>query len=297
MKNSNPIQKDLIILHLTVMVWGFTGILGKLITIDAIPLVWFRVGIASLTLFIYIAITGIKRLAIDKTKILKYLATGGVVAIHWILFFYSIKLSTVSVALVALSAATLFTSIIEPLIKGNKILIQDVVVGLIIISGILLIFKFESQYFWGIITGLFAAIGSALFATINSTLVKNNDPKIIGFYELLGAFIWVSLYQIFAGELNFDTLILKGDDWIWLISLGTICTALAYVAGVKVMRSLSAFRVALITNLEPVYGIVLAYLIFGNSEQMTYGFYAGTLLILVAIFGYPIYKKKRSLVH
>ena len=297
MQASTTIQKDLLILHLTVLVWGFTGILGKLITIDAIPLVWIRVAIASLTLLVYIAITGYKSLFVSKIKIAKYLATGGIVAIHWILFFHAIKISTVSVALVALSAATLFTSIIEPLIKGKSILIQDVVIGLCIIVGIVMIFKFETNYTLGIIVGLCSAVGSALFATINSTLVKGNDPKIIGFYELLGAFIWVSLYQLFTGNLSLNNLNISPTDWLWLGLLGTVCTALAYVAGVRVMRSLSAFRVALVTNLEPVYGILLAFLIFGTSEQMTTGFYIGTLIILSAIFIYPIYKKKKGLVH
>ncbi len=297
MKEPNYIRKDLFILHLTVIVWGFTGILGKLITIDAIPLVWFRVGIASLTLFAYIGFTDLSKLKVNRIKIIKYIATGGIVALHWILFFHAIKLSTVSVALVALSAATLFTSIIEPLIKGKSIFLQDVIVGLFIISGIVLIFKFETQYTIGIIVGLLSAIGAALFATINSTLVKNNDPKIIGFYELLGAFLWVTLYQLITRNLSLELLNINKSDWLWLVCLGTICTAIAYVAGVKVMRSLSAFRVALITNLEPVYGILLAYLIFGTSEHMTGGFYAGSILILTAIFVYPIYKKRKGIVH
>lgn len=297
MQDNRNVQQDLFILHLTVIVWGFTGILGKLITVDAIPLVWFRVGIASITLCIFIAATELKSLKISRIKILKYLATGGVVALHWILFFHAIKISTVSVALVALSATTLFASVIEPLVKRKSILIQDVFVGFCIILGIVMIFKFETDYTLGIIVGLCSAAGAALFSTINSTLVPNNDPKVIGFYELLGAFIWVSLYQIATGNFDMKMLEIGKSDWIWLFCLGTICTALAYVAGVKVMRSLSAFRVALVTNLEPVYGIVLAYLIFGTSEQMTTGFYVGTFIILSAIFIYPVYKKRKGLVH
>ncbi|RZL14562.1 MAG: EamA family transporter [Pedobacter sp.] len=288
--------RDLFILHLTVVVWGFTGILGRLISIDAVHLVWYRVGIASLSLLIYFILTK-KKLKVTPKQLIQYFLTGGVVAIHWILFFYAIKVSTVSVALVALSAATLFTSIIEPLVKKKKILIQDVIIGLVIISGIILIFKFESQYTLGIAAGLLSAVGSALFATINSTLVQKNDAKVIGFYELAGAFTWVCIYRLFDGSLLKESLDLTVKDWFYLVILGTVCTALAYVAGVTVMRSLSAFRVALITNLEPVYGIVLAFIFFGSGEQMTNGFYIGTLLILSAIFLYPIYKKRKGIDH
>ncbi|RYG03936.1 MAG: EamA family transporter [Chitinophagaceae bacterium] len=292
----NNTGKDLLILHLTVVVWGFTGILGRLISIDAVQLVWYRVGIASVTLLFYF-LASKKDIAVTRKQLLQYFLTGAIVAVHWILFFYAIKVSTVSVALIALSAATLFTSIIEPLVKKKTILLSDVVIGLLIIAGIFLIFKFESQYTLGIIIGLLSAVASASFATINSTLVQKKDARIIGFYELSGAFLWVTIYRIYDGSLLEETFNLSTNDWIYLTILGTICTALAYVAGVTVMRSLSAFRVALITNLEPVYGIILAFIFFGSSEQMTTGFYAGSILILSAIFVYPIYKKRRGIAH
>lgn len=289
-------NKDLFVLHLTVIVWGFTGILGRLISIGAIQLVWYRVGIAGLTLLIYFFVSK-RNLKVTKQQLIQYFLTGGIVATHWILFFYAIKVSTVSVALVALSAATLFTSILEPIFKKKHILIQDVIIGLIIISGIFMIFKFESQYTLGIAVGLLSAVASALFATINSMLVQKQDARVIGVYELCGAFIWVSVFRLFDGSIFTENFQLSGEDWLYLLVLGTICTALAYVAGVTVMRSLSAFRVALVTNLEPVYGILLAFAFFGSKEQMTAGFYAGTLLILSALFFYPLYKKRKGIAH
>jgi drug/metabolite transporter (DMT)-like permease len=292
---STSVNKNLLILHFTVIIWGFTGILGNLISISAVQMVWYRVLIASVTLFIYFFATKTS-LKVSQKQFFQFFFTGSIVAIHWILFFHAIKVSTVSVTLVCLSSFTLFTAILEPLIKKQAILIPDVLIGLVIILGIYLIFKFESQYTEGIILGLSSALASSLFATINSTFVQKSDPKVIGFYELSGAFFWITIYRIFTQDLQNERFDLSGMDWFYLIILGTICTALAYVAGVSVMRTLSAFRVALITNLEPVYGIVLAFIFFGTRETMSLGFYMGSALILGSIFLYPIYKKRKGLV-
>jgi len=285
--------KNLIILHLTVLVWGFTGILGALISINAVQMVWYRVMIASATLFIYFMLskTSIK---VTKPQFVKFFLTGSIVAIHWILFFHAIKIANVSVSLICLSSVTLFIAILEPLIKKQRISKGDILIGLLIIVGIYLIFKFETDYTTGIIFGLLSALAASLFSTINSTLVQKNNPSIIGFYELTGAFFWITIYRLFDQSLLNESFNLSIADWFYLFILGTICTALAYVAGVGVMRTLSAFRVALITNLEPVYGIILAFILFGSKEQMTGGFYAGSLLILAAVFIYPIYKKRKS---
>ncbi|MEJ5995541.1 DMT family transporter [Pedobacter sp. Du54] len=286
-------RKNLIILHLTVFIWGFTGILGALITINAVQMVWYRVLIASVSLFAYFlwSKTNIK---ISKTQFLQFFFTGSIVAIHWIFFFHAIKVANVSVSLICLSSVTLFISILEPLIKKQTISKGDIAIGLVIIAGIYLIFKFESSYTLGIIFGLSSALAASLFSTINSTLVQKTEPSIIGFYELSGAFFWITIYRLFDSSFATETFNLSLMDWFYLMILGTICTALAYVAGVGVMRTLSAFRVALITNLEPVYGIILAFVFFGSKEQMTGGFYLGSTLILGAVFLYPIYKKRKN---
>ncbi|TKC06361.1 DMT family transporter [Pedobacter frigoris] len=294
MNNLSSITKSLLVLHFTVFIWGFTGILGALISIDAVQMVWYRVLIASITLFVYFKLskTSIK---VTRKQFLQFFLTGSIVAIHWILFFHAIKVSTVSVVLVCMSSITLFTAVLEPLVKKQPIFKPDIFVGLIIILGIYLIFKFESQYTLGIVLGLLATVASSIFAIINSNLVQKSDAKIIGFYEISGAFFWITLYRLFNGELQNESFNLGFHDWIYLLILGTICTALAYVAGVSVMRNLSAFRVALITNLEPVYGIILAFLFFGSKESMSVGFYLGATLILGSVFLYPIYKKRKNL--
>jgi len=286
-------KKNLLILHLTVFIWGFTGVLGKVISIDAVPMVWYRVLIATSTLFAWFLITK-TNIKVSRKQFIQFFLTGGIVAIHWMFFFHAIKVSTVSVTLVCLSSFTLFTAILEPLIKKQPIYIGDILVGLLIIMGIYVIFKFESQYTLGIIFGLLAAVASSLFGTINSTFVQKTEPAIISFYELIGGLFWVTLYRLYDGSLINMPFNLSSRDWFFLIILGTFCTSVAYVAGVSVMRTLSAFRVALVTNLEPVYGIILAFIFFKDKEQMTAGFYLGAAIVLASVFLYPIYKNRKN---
>jgi drug/metabolite transporter (DMT)-like permease len=284
------INKNLLILHFTVFIWGFTSILGALISIAAVQLVWYRVLIAFVSLFLYFKFnkTAFK---IPRKAFLKLFFAGALVGGHWILFFASIKLSTVPVTLVCLSSITLFTAVFEPLINKTRISKLEIVAGLLIITGIFLIFKFETQYTKGIIAGLTSALFASLFSIINSKQVKNHEAPVIAFYELAGAFCWTTLYILFTSGFNHSMLLHRADIG-YLILLGTICTSLAYVAGVSVMRELSAFRVALITNLEPVYGILMSFLFFNDHNKMTTGFWAGAVIILSTIFLFPMAKKQ-----
>ena len=284
------INKNVLILHFTVLIWGFTGILGGLISISALHLVWYRVLIAALSLFIYFIFLR-KSLHVNRQHLIQFLMVGGIVGLHWVLFFHAIKISTVSVTLVTLSSVTLFTSILEPIINRKKIALSDVGVGLIIVFGIYLIFKFEFQYLWGIICGLSCALCASVFSIMNARMVKKTSPTVITFYEMLGAFIWISLFMLFTGGFS-DKMWLHGSDWTYLLLLGVLCTAFAYVLGVAVMKELSAFTVALTTNMEPVYGIILAILIFGQRETMSFGFYLGALIVLGAVFLYPYVKAR-----
>nr|WP_114940303.1 EamA family transporter [Mucilaginibacter endophyticus] len=286
----STLNKNLIILHFTVFVWGFTGILGALISISAVQLVWFRVLIAFVSLFLYFKFnkTDFK---VDKKSLIKLVLTGAIVGGHWILFFAAIKLSTVAVTLVCLSSITLFTAIFEPLINKKSISKLEILAGLLIITGIVLIFKFESRYTKGIITGLASAVCASLFSIINSRQVQKIQAPVIAFYELSGAFVWISIYLFITSGYT-RAMLLKPADIGYLVLLGTVCTSLAYVAGVSVMRELSAFRVALITNLEPVYGIIMSFIFFGDINKMTLGFWGGAVLILSTIFLYPVAQKQ-----
>ena len=284
------INKNLLLLHLTVMVWGFTGTLGKLITIPAVSLVWYRVFIASASLLLYFLVSKTD-IRVSRKSFLSFIANGALVGAHWILFFASIKLSTIAVSLVCLSSITLFTAIFEPLFNKKQISKLEILAGVLIITGIVLIFKFETQYTKGIIAGLCSAVFASLFSIINSKLVKSHQAPVIAFYELSGAFLWITIYLFITGGYN-RAMVPNAADIGYLFLLGTICTSLAYVAGVYVMRELSAFRVALITNLEPVYGILIAFIFFGDLNQMSPGFWAGAVIILSTILLYPVTQKQ-----
>ncbi|MGZ3754550.1 MAG: DMT family transporter [Mucilaginibacter sp.] len=289
---SGGLNKNLVILHFTVFIWGFTSILGQLISISAVQLVWYRVLIALVSLFLYFKFNKTQFKVSGKT-FTRLFFTGALVGAHWILFFASIKLSTVPVTLVCLSSITLFTAIFEPLINKTRISRLEIIAGLLIISGIILIFKFETQYTTGILFGLVSAVCASLFSILNSRLVKQTEAPVIAFYEMAGALFWASVYLFFTH--GFDhSMLLKNSDIGYLLLLGTVCTSLAYVAGVSVMRELSAFRVALITNLEPVYGILMAFLFFGDMNKMTTGFWVGALIILSTIFLFPVAKTQLS---
>ncbi|MBC7914435.1 MAG: EamA family transporter [Pyrinomonadaceae bacterium] len=292
MQSAYTLKRNLWILHITVFVWGFTGILGALISISATQLVWYRVLIAFITLYIYFKTSKIS-LQVSRNTFIKLFFTGAIVGAHWILFFQAIKSSTVSVTLVCLSSLTLFTAILEPILNKQKLSKLEIFTGLAIISGVYLIFEFESKYTLGIILGLTSAFCASVFSIINSKQIKNRDAGIISFYELIGAWIWISLYMLATDGFN-NSMKVNFSDLIYLLILGIICTSVAYVAGVAVMKTLSAFRVALITNLEPVYGIILAFLFFGKREQMTAGFYAGAGIILISIFLYPLIKNRMA---
>jgi drug/metabolite transporter (DMT)-like permease len=283
-------NKNLLILHFTVFVWGFTGILGQLISISAVNLVWYRVLIASFSLFLYFKFnkTAFK---IDRNTVIKLGLTGALVGGHWILFFASIKLSTVPVTLVCLSSITLFTAIFEPIINKKRTSKMEIIAGVFIVIGIILIFKFETKYTKGIIAGLISAVLASLFSIINSRQVQRLEAPVIAFYELSGTLLWITIYLFITGGVA-EFAIPKPADLGYLVLLGTVCTSLAYVAGVSVMRELSAFRVALITNLEPVYGIIMAFLFFGDMNKMSVGFWVGSVIILSTIFLFPVAQKQ-----
>ncbi|ASB50767.1 DMT family transporter [Alkalitalea saponilacus] len=286
-----PENKNLLHLHLIVLIYGFTAILGRLITLPATELVWYRMLIAFIALGV--ALYWNRRIAVISFKdVLTLLGVGGIVAIHWITFFHAIKISTVSVALGCLASTTLFTSFLEPAFFKRKVSKLEVFTGIIIIIGLYAIFRFETRYVNGILVALTSAFLAALFTVINKKLIAKHAPLTISFYEMAGGLLSISLILWLSGTLKGNFPIPTTEDWIYLIILGGICTAYAYLASVYVMKSLSAYTVVLAINLEPVYGILMAFFIFGESERMSTGFYLGTAIILAAVFLFPVIRKK-----
>ncbi len=286
----NQHKKDLLRLHWIVFIYGFTAILGKLIQLDSVTLVWYRMGLAALFLGIY-AIINKHLFKFSIIGLLSLYGTGILVAIHWITFFGAIKASNVSVALGCFASTTLFTALLEPLFFKRKISFIEVIIGIIIIVGLYLIFQFEFQYIIGISLSLISALLASLFTIINKKLINNHHPLEISVVEIAAGFIGITIWFLATNKINSSFPLPSLNDWFYLVILSSICTAYAFVVSTDVMKSLSAYTVVLTVNLEPVYAIVLAYFIFGETEHMSYGFYIGTLIILLAVFIYPIWQK------
>ncbi len=285
---------DYLKLHFVVWIWGFTAILGLLITIPAVEIVFYRTLIAFATLGLILYFRGVN-FKIGSREILKILGTGAIISGHWILFFAAARVSTASVCLAGMATCSLWTSFVEPIMNKKKIKGFEVILGLVVILGLYVIFRFEFNHALGLGMAVLSAFLASLFSVINGKLTKRHSPYIITFYEMLGAclgtVIFFPIYIIYfakGGALNLvPTLI----DWGWLLILAIICTVYAFSVSVEIMKRISAFVVNLTVNLEPVYGIILAVIIFGEKEQMQPGFYLGTFIILLSVLAYPVLNK------
>jgi drug/metabolite transporter (DMT)-like permease len=282
-KMKNKKTFNLLLLHLIVFIWGFTGILGKEISLQSSHLVWWRVLIATAAIGVFAAIKR-KNLSASTIDIVKFTGVGLLTAAHWVCFFGSIKASNISVALVVISTTAFFVSIIAPIVRREKFQSYEIVLGCIVVIGLLVIFKFESEYVLGIVLSLFAALFAAIFSTINSTFIKQHGSIKIAFWEMLSAFLGLSIYLIVAGEFDYTLLHPPASDIALLLVLGVVCTGFAFVAGIEVMKVLSPFTCALAINLEPIYTIAIALLLYGSSEFMSPQFYVGAAIILSTLF-------------
>ena len=292
----NGTFKHYIFLNLTVFVWGFTGILGKEIDLDANKIVFFRTAIAFISL-ILLGIFLKKTAKLSRRQLGYVLATGIVVGLHWFTFFQSIKMSTVSVAVVCMSSSTLFTALIEPLIFKRKLLFSEIVLSVFIVIGIGCIIGFEFEYIIGIFVGLTSALLASLFNVLNGKFIQTMPAFQITKYEMLGGFLTMTLILTFSGQINRGLFQVQLDDFIYLLILGLICTTAAFLVSVWLMKFLSPFTVSMGINMEPIYAIIIALILDYwrgvNTEQMSVGFYIGTLLIIGSIFLNAYVKKKQ----
>lgn len=291
MQNDN--LKSYLNLHLIVFIWGFTAILGALITIDADFLVWYRMLFAAVFLAGFIAIKK-KSFRVTPKVLVRFIFAGLLIALHWIFFFEAIKISTVSITLSVFSLGAFFASLLEPLFYGRKVLWYEVFFGLIIIAGLGLIMQVEINYWNGMLLALVSILLGVLFTLMNGKLIEGDDPSVISFYEFLAGFIFISLYFLFKGSFSAAIFEMSAKNWILILILASICTAYAFTASVKVMRKLSPYTVMLTTNLEPVYGIILAYFIIGGKEKMSTEFYIGAIVIVITVLSNGIIKHYRK---
>ena len=285
----NDKLKNYLHLHFIVFIWGFTAVLGKLITVDALPLVWYRMFMASGLIFVYIAYKKFSLRVPTKTLLILIIA-GIVITLHWITFFKAIKVSNVSVALATMSTGAFFTALLEPIWYGRKIVWYEIFFGIIVMFGLYLIFNVESTYIEGIVLALISALLSATFSLINGKLIQKEKPSVISIYEMASGVIFLSIYLFFSGSFTTEFFQLSSNDWMYIFILASICTAYAFIASVKVMKYITPYTVMLTINLEPIYGIFLAFIILGESEKMDPMFYIGALVILSTVIANGILK-------
>ena len=274
--------RSLIHFHFIVFIFGFTAILGSLISISSLSLVWYRMLIAVMCLLIILPLLK-KKLIIPKSLFFKLLFCGILISLHWVFFFKAIKASNVSITLSILSLGAFMTSFLEPLFYKKKIIFYEVFLGLLVVLGTAIIFKTQFKYMEGIIYSLISVIFSVLFTLINGKLVGQASSYTISLYELLGGFITLSFILILSNDFNTELFVLKNNDFLWLLILGTICTAYAFVVSVDVMKHLSPYSLMLSINMEPVYGILFASLFLNESKNMSYQFYLGFSFIFLAV--------------
>ncbi len=286
--------------HVIVFIWGFTAVLGALISLDAVPLVWYRMLLASGFILLWIKWKK-KGLRLPPRRMLVLLIAGVIIAAHWLTFFGAIKVSNVSITLALLSTGAFFTSIMEPIFYKRKVIWYEIIFGLIVIFGLYVIFKVETEYILGILLALVSAFLSAVFSLINGKLAQKEDASVISFYELLTGTAAITIYLLlltFFGSnqdgFNLAFFDVSVEDWFYLFILASICTAYAFIASVAVMRHLSPYTIMLTINLEPVYGILLAFWIFGSEEKMAPGFYYGAAIILTTVILNGIMKTRRN---
>jgi len=286
-------NKSLILLHIVILIWGFTGILGKLINLNSDAIVWNRMSIAFIILFFVKKVTS-KNLKIQLKDFLIYCTIGLLIAIHWISFFEAIKLSTVSLALICLSSISLFTAILEPLVQKRKILLYEIMLSMLVIIGIIIVFNYESMYSTAIFLSILSSFFAALFTVLNHQLINNgHNSMTITIWEMFGGAICISIYMLLNNNFN-SSILPHGIDILYIIILSIVCTAFAFYVGIEVMKKITPFTVNLSVNIEPIYSIILAVIIFGEEEKMSNGFYLGSIIIILSILLNTIIKDRSS---
>ena len=275
--------KHFIHLHFLVFIAGFTAVLGELITNSSVSIVWHRMLIASILTIFFILLKK-KSLKIKLKQLLKYSFLGLIIALHWITFFEGIEQSNISVTLAMFSTAAFFTSFLEPIFFKRKIIFYEIILGLLVVIGVFLIFNAEFNFINGIILGILSAFFASLFSVLNGVMIKNDSAIKISFYNFVSGVIFITIYLIFTENIN--TLYIENYlslNYLYIFILGSVCTAYAFIASVYLLKFITPYSVVLTYNLEPIYGILLALLFFGDNEKMSFQFYIGLFLILSSV--------------
>lgn len=285
-------SSDYLKLHFIVFLWGFSAILGKLVSIPAVELVFFR-SIFAATGMAAVIYFSKGSFYVTKRDFIYMILIGLIVALHWLAFFGSARVANVSVSLVGFATNSLWAALLEPWFNKTKLKKYELVLGFVVLIGLYIIFSFDFQYKLGLALGILAGFTSALFSVYNSRLVKRNGARVITFYEMIGVFIGTGLFLPFwslaGNELH---LVPPAMDLFYIATLAGVCSVYAYTVAVELMKRVSVFMIQLTLNLEPVYGIIMAVIIFGQNEKMNLNFYIGTIVIMSAVAVYPLMKKR-----
>ncbi|MEJ7586084.1 MAG: DMT family transporter [Ferruginibacter sp.] len=276
-------RKAFLQLHTAVFLAGFTAILGKMIGLNEGLLVWYRLLI-TVTILVLIMYVKKQLQRIPVKDAFKITLVGLIVAIHWVTFYGSVKYGNVSIAVVCFSATGFFTAFFEPLLYNRRIVLTEVLLGLLAIGGIYIIFDFHPQYKTGVIFGIISAGGSSLFPIFNKRLLTKYDPATLTLYELGGGLLAVSILLPFY-LLQFPATYYKPttEDWVWLTVLAGFCTVLSFDLQLKALKIISPFTTNIVYNMEPVYGIILAFLFFQENKLLDKHFYIGVGLIILSV--------------
>ena len=276
-------NKHFLLLHLVVFIWGFSPILGRFITADVWQLVWFRILITVAAMYMYLLVTK-QAMAVTRRQLWQLACIGIIIMVHWLTFYGAIKVSNVSVTMVAFSTGTLFSSVIEPFFFKRKIRMYEVIIGLVIIAGIALIFSIETHYWMGIVLGIAAAFTSSLFGVLNGIMSHRLRPGVISFYEIGFALIGLTIFVLLRGDFNASFFQLDERSVVGITALSLLCTVFPFITSVNLARYISPYTIVLTVNLETVYGIVWAILFYQENQELEPSFYAGVVVILGAIF-------------
>ena len=280
--------------HLIVFIFGFTAILGKLISIGAVSLVWYRMVLATAVVALFM---GIRRIsfALSSKQLYIMLICGVLISLHWVFFFHAVKLSNVSVTLSVMSAGALVTALVEPIFYKRSFVWYEIVLGLIVVIALGLIMQTEYHYIEGIMFAFFAILLSVAFTLINGKAIHKSDARVMSVYQLGAGAICMSVIILMQGKFTVEFFSISNTDILWISILAIVCTAYAFVVSIAVMRHLTPFSLMLAINMEPVYGIILGVLIFGSDEKMSLTFYIGTILILLSVLTNGFLKLKTKM--
>ena len=287
-------KKAFIYLHIAVFLAGFTGVLGRLITLNEAVLVWYRMMITCVVLWALLLLRK-RKPAASRKLFLQASSVGFILALHWVSFYAGIKISNVSTALVCLSAMGFFTAILEPFMLRRPFDFTEVLLGLLAIAGISIVFHFDPHYKLGIIISLFSALLASIFPVMNRQILQKMDAETATRYQLSGGFLFITLLMpVYLYYNPVDRLLPSLSDWAWLLVLGVLCTVIAYDLFMKALQKIPAFTVNLSYNLEPIYGVAMAFLIYREDREVSPGFYYGFFLIIAAVVLQTLRMRKAS---